>query len=208
MRAANFMDSMKRALRAGDASMEQGRYHEAIETYQRIVDLYRVMEESQKPETPGGPTQVPLGLRLIVLNRDRIVPLDRLAAAHLGLGDRASALLCLREVVACLEKAIQLAGAETRVDLERDLAKAREKLSHVEFPLTSSAATAENFWVAYRGRDTGQQIRVYPEANQVSAERLRLLLSSAAQHQGGQVSQVFEAESQAEAERMAPFQFV
>jgi hypothetical protein len=202
----NYMKAIEKRLKAGDALMARGLHGDAARVYEHLVEMFQAMEEAQEPVSPGGPTRVPLSLRLIVINRDLIVPLDRLATAHLGTGDRAAALRCLEEVVQRLERVAGLAGGETRANLEKDLAGARDKLSRVRSE-PNEAGAEERYWIAYRGRDTGQKIRVFPEANPESAERMRMLLESAARHQSGQVSAVFEADSQTEALRMAPFQF-
>ncbi|HYJ88135.1 MAG TPA: hypothetical protein VEW46_18870, partial [Pyrinomonadaceae bacterium] len=68
-------------------------------------------------------------------------------------------------------------------------------------------ATPLRYWVAYSGRDTNGLIRVFPEDVPAAAERFRLLLSSAAQHQNGRVSSIYQAANEAEALRMAPYQF-
>lgn len=64
-----------------------------------------------------------------------------------------------------------------------------------------------HYWIAYEGDDSGHQIRVYGDDHPASAERLRTLLASAAQHQNGRVSTVFYARDESEALRMAPTQF-
>jgi hypothetical protein len=70
-----------------------------------------------------------------------------------------------------------------------------------------SAPGEMHYWIAYEGDDSGHQIRVYGDDHPASAERLRMLLASAAQHQNGRVSAVFYASDEPEALRMAPYQF-
>lgn len=59
-------------------------------------------------------------------------------------------------------------------------------------------------WVAYRGDDTNREIQVFSSP---APDRLRALLSEAARHQNGEVSEIFEAEDEEEARRMAPYEF-
>ena len=59
-------------------------------------------------------------------------------------------------------------------------------------------------WVAYRGDDTNREIQVFSSP---TPDRLRALLSEAARHQNGEVSEIFEAEGEEEARRMAPYEF-
>ena len=132
MTAEEFMGQIKRKLEHGDGLISRKRYAEAIETYTELVDLLHAMEQAQDPVRSEGPTDVPLSLRLMMANRLRIVPLQRLAHAYLHIGDRAEALICLREIVKCLETAVRLAGRQTKADFEKELATARAEVEELE----------------------------------------------------------------------------
>src|ERR1044072_3155958 len=92
MSANQFMNRLTEALDSGDRLMINGRNAEAIQVFEEIVSLFREMESVQQETHEGGPTQVPLSLRMIVLHRDISVPLHRLGNAHLRVGDYDTAL--------------------------------------------------------------------------------------------------------------------
>ncbi|HYJ84833.1 MAG TPA: tetratricopeptide repeat protein, partial [Pyrinomonadaceae bacterium] len=97
MSAKQFMNLLTETLDFGDRLMNSGRNAEAIQVFERIVSDFRRLESAQQETHDGGPAQIPLSLRMIVLHRDISVPLHRLGTVHLKVGDYDSALEYFRE---------------------------------------------------------------------------------------------------------------
>jgi tetratricopeptide (TPR) repeat protein len=165
------------------------------------------MESAQQEAYPGGPTQIPLSLRIMVFHRQITVPLDRLADAYMAIGDFDIALQYLQEAVERLEEAANLASGDTKRSFEKDLSRFLRKLRETQKKSAERTPQEPQFWIAYRGDDSGGRIKVFPGGVRASAERLKFLMSQAARHQNGQVSNIYLAEDEAEALRMAPYQF-
>lgn len=208
MSANQFMKQIAEALDFGDRLMDSGRNAEAIQVFEQLVSAFRKLESAQEEAYEGGPTQVPLSLRLMVMHRDISVPLSRLGDVHLKVGDYDSALEYLREGESRLEKAIVLTGGSTTAkEFEKGLHMFRKKIKEAQSAANKQQAAPLQSWIAYTGNDTNGLIRVFPAGVPASAERLRLLMSQAAQHQNGKVSSIYQAANEAEALRMAPYQF-
>lgn len=205
MKSDDFIEQLTLALSTADALQKKKHYKEALGSYQNILGLLRDVERVQK-EKMGGDSLVPISLGMIAFHELIVVLLDRFAGLYLKIGDYVSALECLREVVTRLEKATALSGGDTKRAFEEKLSRARQRLAEGEETFLQPPVGGTH-WVAYRGDDTAREIRVFTSGDSGSTERLRLLLLEAARHQHGEVSCTFEADTEAQAQRMAPYQF-
>jgi hypothetical protein len=194
-----FIKQMTLMLQHGDALAQKKRYHEAIEAFEAIISAFRDVETNSEMATFAA-SQESSSLWTIVVHFHIIVPLDHLADACQATGDTGRALECREEVVMRLEAALALAGDDARPRLEKMLPTALRKLEQTR------AVAGPVFWVGYRGDDTGRQIRVH-RTEAATGDRLRTLLLMAARHHRGQVTSVFQADTEAEALRMASYQF-
>src|SRR5712671_6862432 len=64
------------------------------------------------------------------------------------------------------------------------------------------------YWVAYRGRDSNYETKLFPETTEAAAERMQTLLQGPAEAQDGEVSEIFEAKTQDEALKLATSMFL
>src|SRR6185436_4976141 len=64
------------------------------------------------------------------------------------------------------------------------------------------------YWVAYRGRDTNYETKLFSGTTEAAAERMQTLLQGPAESQDGEVSEIFEAKTQDEALKSATSMFL
>lgn len=147
----DFIKQIERHVAEADKLVESRRYDEARLIYEQIAVFFRNMREAQRREVPG--QTIPLSLRLMVVNRDLIVPLDRLGELHTTLGNFHDAARYFYEVVEAMEEAVRHAGGETITEFEALLVTARRKLAEAESkrgPVASRAGDLAQYDARYR----------------------------------------------------------
>jgi hypothetical protein len=130
MKIGDFMKQAEKQLKKADKQVKKRRLDEGRVIYEQLAAFFRDLREAQRRDVPG--QTIPLSLRLMVANRDLMVPLDRLGELHLQLGNAREAARYFREEVEAMEEAVSHAGGESKAQFEALLAEARRKLAAAE----------------------------------------------------------------------------
>lgn len=113
------LEKLHSMLLAGDQLLKAGQVDEGIQRIEVALRHFRQIEAAPEQLKYPASKDVPLSIRVLFLNREMAVALDRLADAYTAKGNLTYARALRLEEISRIDKAIANAGGETRAELER-----------------------------------------------------------------------------------------